>query len=426
MVNRRAVLSWALYDWGNSAFATTVMAGFFPLFFKQYWSAGADPTHSTLKLGVANSLASVCVAAAAPLLGAIADRYSLKKRLLLLFAMLGIVMTGAMHFVAQGEWVVAVALYVAATVGFSGSIVFYDALLVSVAKPRESDRVSALGYAMGYLGGGTLFAINVAMTLKHDMFGLADKAAAIRVSFLMVAIWWAAASIPLMLFVDEPAPGLDEEAKRGISLRSRLLEAFAELAHTLGEIRKRRNVWIFLAAYWLYIDGVDTIIRMAVDYGKSLGFSTDALITALLITQFVGFPAALLYGRLGPWIGTKNAILVGVATYVGVTIWGYQMTAEWEFYALAIAVGLVQGGVQSLSRALYSRLIPPDKAAEFFGFYNMLGKFAAVVGPTLMGWVGVVTGSPRTGILSIAILLVAGGVLLMRVDDRLEPHDARV
>lgn len=407
--DRRSVIAWALYDWANSAFAVTVMSGFFPLFFKQYWSAGADPGESTLKLGMANSLASIVVAVIAPLLGAIADRAGGKKRFLGSFAALGIVMTAGLYWVAKGDWAMAAGLYVAATIGFSGSIVFYDGLMLSVSSDEDSDRVSALGYSLGYLGGGILFALNVAMTLKPAFFGLADAGQAVRVSFLLVALWWAVFTVPLMLRVREPRT-------EGIGVLGAVRAGVRQLTSTFRRIRTMKTVWMFLLAYWLYIDGVDTIVRMAVDYGLSLGFESTNLIIALLITQFVGFPAAIVFGRIGERIGSKRGILIGIAVYIGVTLLGYGMETVAEFYALAVIIGLVQGGVQALSRSLYSRLIPKDEAAEFFGFYNMLGKFAAILGPAIMGWVAWLTGSPRLSILSIAVLFVAGGALLMRVE----------
>ena len=401
--------AWAMYDWANSAFATTIVAGFFPIFFKQYWSAGTDTTVSTFQLGVANSTASVIVALCAPMLGAIADSGSTKKRLLLAFAGMGIVMTGALFFVAQGRWGFAAALYVLAFVGFSSSNIFYDSLLVSVADGEALDRVSARGFALGYLGGGLLFALNVAMTLTPQTFGLASKSAAVRVSFLSVAVWWAVFSIPLALWVHEPHYGTQQRGWTAVTA------GFRQLLVTLRHVRQLRIVLLFLVAYWLYIDAVSTIIRMAVDYGMALGFKPTSLIVALLITQFVGFPAALAFGVIGTRWGTKQGILLGLAVYSGVAIWGFFMQREWEFYVLASAIGLVQGGVQSLSRSLYSRLIPSHQAAEFFGFYNMWGKFAAIIGPVLMGWVGLLTGNPRFGVLALVILLVSGAVLLTRV-----------
>jgi UMF1 family MFS transporter len=405
---RRAALAWALYDCGNSAFTTTVMAGFFPLFFKQYWSAGASVTESTSQLGNANSIASVIVAVLAPILGAFADAGRGKKRWLAGFAAIGCIATAALGVVPKGDWQAAALWYVIATIGFAASLVFYDALLVSVASDEDSDRVSSLGYSLGYLGGGVLFAVNVAMTLKPALFGLADAAAGVKASFITVALWWAVFTVPLLLRVHER--GTAGEAK-GAALRHTL----QQLAGTFRRVRALPEVWRFLLAYWLYIDAVDTVIRMAVDYGLSLGLPSQSLIIALLITQFVGFPAAIAFARMATKLGTQRSILLGIVVYIGVTVFGFFMTTAAEFYVLAIVIGLVQGGVQALSRSFYSRLIPRDEAGEFFGFYNMLGKFAAVIGPALMGVVGLLTGSPRHAILSLVVLFAAGGILLMRV-----------
>jgi MFS transporter, UMF1 family len=415
--DRRSALAWALYDCGNSAFATTVMAGFFPLFFKQYWSAGVSPTESTSKLGLANSLASVAVALLAPVLGAIADAGRGKKRWLAGFAALGCMATALLAGVGQGDYSAATAWYALATVGFAGSLVFYDALIVSVSTDADSDRVSALGFSMGYLGGGVLFAVNVAMTLKPALFGLADAAAGVRASFVTVALWWAVFTVPLLLRVRERTYGTEKT-------KGALLRGISQLRHTFARVRALPEVWRFLIAYWLYIDAVDTVIRMAVDYGLSLGLPSQSLIIALLITQFVGFPAAIVFGKLAGKIGTRSSIMLGIAVYCGVTVFGYFMTTATEFYVLAIVIGLVQGGVQALSRSMYSRLIPPEEAGEFFGFYNMLGKFAAVVGPALMGYVGLLTGSPRTAILSLLVLFIAGALLLARVKDPVAPAAA--
>lgn len=407
--NKRKVLSWALYDWGNSAFATTVMAGFFPLFFKQYWSAGVAVTESTFYLGIANSLASFVIVLLAPLLGAIADGGSHRKRFLLFFAFLGVCMTALLPMVAKGEWHWAVLFYVMATIGFSGSVTFYDSLILFVTEPSRFDVVSALGYALGYLGGGLLFAVNVWMTLKPEVFGLADAAEAVKVSFFTVAVWWALFTVPLALWVTEPDG-------RGPGAVAAISAGLRQLLKTFGEIRALRVVLLFLIGYWCYIDGVDTIVRMAVDYGLSLGFSSNSLIVALLITQFVGFPAAVGFGYLGKRIGAKNAIYLAIGAYSLIVIFASRMQVETEFYGLAIAIGLVQGGIQSLSRSLYARIIPSDKSAEFFGFYNMLGKFAAVLGPIMVGWGGLVTGEPRLGILTLLILFLLGAFFLSRVD----------
>jgi UMF1 family MFS transporter len=417
--DRRRIYAWAFYDWANSAFAATVMAGFFPLFFKQYWAGGVDTTTSTFYLGSANSFASICVVVLAPVLGAIADRGGSKKRFLLFFAMMGVVMTGSLFLVAEGAWLMALLLYSFAVLGFSGSVAFSDALLVDVAKERDFDLVSALGYGFGYLGGGLLFACNVLMTLYPEFFGFRDVSEAVRVSFVIVAVWWGLFSIPVMLFVQERRP-----AKKG-GLVSSVRGGFRQLAETFAHIRQLRSTFLFLAAYWLYIDGVDTIVRMAVDYGLSLGFQSNNLMVALLVTQFVGFPAAILFGKLGEKRGPRQGIMLAIFVYLLVTLWAYQMDQVWEFYGLAVTIGLVQGGIQSLSRSFYARLIPRDKAGEFFGFYNMLGKFAAVLGPIMMGWVAVATGSTRLSILTIPVLFIAGALLLGLVDEEKGKQQAR-
>ncbi len=407
MTARREKLSWALYDWGNSAFATTVMAGFFPVFFKEYWAKGLSATDSTFWLGLGNSAASTLMILLAPLVGALADQGGNKKRMLVLFAFLGALMTSSLFLVAAGLWPVALAFYALGIVGFSGSIVPYDALLVDVATPRELDRTSALGYALGYLGGGLLFALNVAMVMKPGLFGLADAGEAVRISFLMVGLWWAAFTVPLLLFVHErnPAPPRD-----GV-----LRGALREIRDNLREVRRHRMAFLFLLAYWLYIDGVDTIVRMAVDYGLAIGFEPQDLLAALLVTQFVGFPAALAFGWIGDRMGPKSGIMIALGVYSLVVVWAWGMQNRWEFYGLAVMIGLVQGGIQSLSRSLYARLIPAERSGVFFGVYNMLGKFAAVIGPLLVGVVGVVTGSSRAGILAILVLFVAGAVVLRKV-----------
>lgn len=403
---KRSVFSWAMYDWANSAFATTVMAGFFPIFFKQYWSAGTDVHVSTFYLGSANALASVVVALLAPLLGSMADQGQARKKMLLFFCALGVIMTSLLYSAQKGDWITAALFYVFAVIGFAGGNVFYDSLIVAVAPKARLDSVSALGYSLGYLGGGLLFSLNVFMTLRPELFGISNAADAVRIAFLTVAVWWALFSLPLLLFVNEPR--LVGSPRPLAILRGSL----RQLAATFREIRQYRTVFLFLVGYWLYIDGVDTVILMAIDYGLSLGFHYTVLMQALLITQFVGFPAAILFGRIGERIGTKTGIFIGLAVYIGVAVWGYLMERQMEFYVLSVGVGLVQGGVQSLSRSFFARLIPPERSAEFFGFYNMLGKFAAIIGPFLMGWVSITTGNPRYSIFAVIALFVAGGTVL--------------
>ncbi len=411
--SRRAALAWASYDWANSAFAVTVMSAFFPLLLSKYWSERTDPTIVTFQLGMANAIASVLIALAAPVFGAIADRGGQKKRWLLAFAIVGIVTTAGLPFAGRGAWQLAIALYVLATVGFSASSQFYDALLVDVAPRSRYHQVSGLGFGLGYLGGGLLFAIDVAMTLRPGAFGLRDATQAALVSFGTVAAWWALFSVPLVLVVREPRRALGS-----VPVRAALVASLREVLATTRAIRAYRPIVVFLVAYWLYIDAVGTVATMALNYGLALGFDEQSLIVALLITQFVGFPAAIAFGYLGARIGPKPGIGIGLVVYVVALAWGYFMQTAGEFYVLAAVVGLVQGGVQSLSRSLFARLVPKERAAEFFGFYNVVGKFAAIIGPLLMGGAAVLTGSPRAGVLAIAVLFAIGGAVLARVDDR--------
>lgn len=405
-------LGWCLYDWGNSAFATTVMAGFFPVFFKEYWSQGVAVTESTAKLGLANSAAGLIVALLAPILGAIADRGSRKKKFLIFFAYLGALSTIALFVVGKGNWPLAALIYVLGTIGFSGGNIFYDSLLPTIVDEKKIDYVSALGYAMGYLGGGLLFAINVWMTLSPATFGLADAGEAVRISFIMAGMWWGVFTLPVIFLVPET------QHAHAVSMREAVRGGWRQLQSTFRKIRHLKTIAIFLAAYWLYIDGVDTIVRMAVDYGMSIGFETKDLIAALLLTQFVGFPSAIAYGKLGEKIGAKRAIYIAIVVYLLVVLWAVTMTQKIEFYAMAVVIGLVQGGIQALSRSLYSRLIPHDQTAEFYGFYNLLGKFAVLFGPLLIGLTGLISQNPRTGIASIAVLFLLGGILLTFVDEK--------
>lgn len=400
-------LCWALYDWANSAFATSVMAGFFPLALKRCWAADLPPAVSTFRLGAVNSAASLLVGVSAPFLGAIADQCGLRKRLLLCCAALGAVATGSLYGVACGRWAAALGLYLVALVGFSGGNLFYDALLAGVAGGRP-EAVSALGFSLGYLGGGLLFGLNVAMLLWPDAVGLAGPVEAMRLSFLNVALWWALFTVPLALRVAEPPGG----AGRG---REAVMAGLRQLRSTLGEIRRRREVALFLVAYWLYIDGVNTVARMAVDFGLAVGLGPRNLMCALLLAQAVGAPATFAFGRLGERMGAGRGVLLGLGVYMGACAWGLFLRSAVEFYALAGAIGLVQGGVQALSRALYVRLIPAERSAQFFGIYNLLGKSAAVLGPLLMGWVALATGSPRCSVLSLELLFALGGVLLWTV-----------
>jgi MFS transporter, UMF1 family len=402
---------WAAYYWGNHAFTTSIITVFFPIFFKDYWSHGADVTVSTFRLGIANSIASFVVAVSAPVLGAIADRGGYAKRFLVASALFGSAMLLALHWVGQGAWQWAAAFYVLASIGYFWGNVFGDSMLVSVAAPGKLDITSAIGYFAGYLGGGLFLGLGVAMALRPQWFGLADAAAAVRVLLVLAAAWWALFSLPLLLLVPPPP-----RAAAHLSLLRSAREGVVQFADTFRHIRAYKPVFVFLVAYWVYIDGVNTVIQMAVDYGKSIGFGTADLILAVLLVQFVGVPAALVAGRLGERIGPRRGILIGLAVYVFVSVYATFMTRPFEFYLVAGMVGLVQGGVQLLSRSYFARLVPPERAGEFFGFYNMLGEFAAIIGPLLVGSVSYLTGSPRLSILSVILLFAAGAYLLSFVN----------
>jgi UMF1 family MFS transporter len=405
---RRPVVAWALYDWANSAFATTVMAGFFPVFFKQYWNVGIEAAVSTYRLGVLNTASSLVIAIAAPLLGAMADRGGARLKFLAFFTLFGAAATAGLYLVPQGNWVGATVVYSFAGIGFWGGIIFNDSLLVDVAEPPEYDLVSAYGYSLGYIGGGLLLLLNVMMVTNPASFGLANATDAVRLAFPMVGIWWALFMIPCLLWVREQRPA--QPLRPGAAARA----GWREFRSTVRQVLKYRELVWFLLAYWLYIDGVNTVIKMAVDYGLSLGFPQQSLIAALLITQFVGFPAALAFGWLGNRIGARNGIFIAIAIYAAATVAAYRMSEVVHFYALAAVIGLVQGGIQSLSRSYYAALVPEGKQGEFFGFYNMMGKFATVLGPTMVGVTALLTGDARLGMLSIIVLFVGGAILLSR------------
>ena len=404
----RKVKGWALYYWGNHAFTTAVVTVFFPIFFKDYWNHGVDPSLSTFRLSLAVSGSSLIVALTAPILGAIADKGGHKKRFLIGSAFMGAVMVFALHFVGLGQWQWAMFFFMAANIGYWWGNVFGDSMLVSVAEPGKFDVTSAIGYFSGYLGGGLFLVVGVLMSLKPQWFGLADAASAVKIILMLTAVWWLLFSIPLWFWVPEPTT-----ASEGLMVSAR--QGFSQLAETFRHVKMYKPVFMFLIAYWVYIDGVNTVIQMAVDYGKAIGFGTSDLILAVLLVQFVGVPAALLFGRIGERIGPKRGIFIGLSVYVLVSVFAAFMTTAWEFYVLAAMIGLVQGGVQLLSRSYYARLVPAERAGEFFGFYNMLGEFAAIIGPVLIGTVSIMTGSPRISILSVIVLFALGALLLTRV-----------
>jgi len=409
----KSAWSWALYDWANSAFATTVMAGFFPIFFKSYWASDLSDAESTFAIGSVNSLVGLLIAFSAPVLGAFADAGDSKRKFLFSFAFLGIITTGYLFFIPDSSWKLAVIFYGLGVIGFSGANVFYDSLLVTVSKEEERNRTSALGFSLGYLGGGILFLLNVIMFLYPNWFGLESQIDAVLWSFMSVALWWFIFSLPIYLNVKEPT-----QSSSGKSVNRIITEAFSSLVNTARSIKEYKSAVIFLLAYFLYMDGVDTIIRMATSYGSDIGLSATSMIQALLLTQFVGFPATLVFGYYADKFGYKYSLSFAIIVYIFVVLFSSQMDTALEFYVVACVVGLVQGGVQAISRSFFSTLIPTNKAAEFFGFYNFIGKSSVFIGPFMVSGIALVTGCPSYGILSLLILFIPGLILLWMVPDK--------
>jgi len=419
---RRGVFSWCLYDWANSAFVLTVVTGFFPFFFKSYYcGAGVSAVQTTARLGAANAVAGLSIAVLSLVLGVLADVWLGKKRLLALFLLLGVACTASLYFAAQGAWISALALFILANIGFSCANLFYDSLLVDVADEREMDFVSSAGFAFGYIGGVILFAFCLWMTVSPQTFGLADMASAVRVSFLCVAVWWALFSIPLFLFVRERKL---KTPFRTVNIAIGLVNVvmlFGAIGRTFLAIIRKPALLLFLCAYWLYFDGVNTFIRMSVDFGLSLGFGYNALMAALVVVQIVAFPSSLLFGYLAPRAGTMRMIAAGVVIYILISVFGSMfMRTEAHFIILAGLTGIAQGGIQALSRSYFGKLIPADEAAEYFGFYNVVGRFA-VLGPAVVGLVGVAARAllgrevlaARIGMSSTGIFFIAGLVFLL-------------
>jgi UMF1 family MFS transporter len=407
----KKVLAWAFYDWANSAFALSVLAVLFPLFLGSYWSAGDPGAAVTARLAWITAASSAVVCIIAPVFGTIADAGGYRKRFLFLLATTGAVATAVLAGVDQGDWPLALALYLVASVGFYSSTVFYDSLIIDVTEPRYYSFVSSLGFSLGYLGGAVLLALHVWMLLSPATFGFGTTDEVIRFAFVTVGLWWAIFMLPLMVFVPEQHSRL--EVAGGV-----VRAAYGELKSTILKLGQYRNVVIFLISYWLYIGGVFTVIFMAVNYGQRLGFSQQDLVTALLITNFAGFPATLLYGLAGHRWGPKRGIYFALVVYVLMSSWAIFMTEVSQFYIMAIIIGCVQGGVQGLSRSLYASLIPPDAPGEFFGFYNMLTKFAHVLGPILVGIAATLSDDPKWVLLALMPLFIGGGMLLAVVREK--------
>jgi UMF1 family MFS transporter len=413
--------AWAWYDWANSAYFTTVITAVFPGFYATYAAAGLEPAQATARFAAITTLSVATIAIAAPVLGALADHSGIKKRLLAAFLMVGVSACAAMVFIGEGDIGLASVLFFVGNVGVSGSLVFYDSLLPHVATGHDTDRVSAAGYALGYLGGGTLLLLNLAWILQPALFGFAGTASAIKASFVSVAIWWAAFSLPLFRHVPEPPHRASSPTEAG----SATAVAFGRLGRTFREVRRYRQAFLLFLSMLLYQDGIQTIIRMAAVYGAEIGIAQTPQIAAFVMVQFLGIPCALLFGSLGARIGTKRAIFVAIAVYAAATILGYFMTTVTHFFILAALVATVQGGAQALSRALFARMVPADRTSEFFGFFAVAERFATVLGPIVFTLSVAITGSSRSAVLVVLLFFVAGAWLLSLVDEEAGIRAAR-
>ncbi len=405
--------SWILYDVGNSAFVLVMVTAIMPIFYKDFAASHLNGATSTAYWGFANSAASLILALLSPILGAMADYKDRKKNFFLFFLFLGVFFNLTLPTIQQGQWLLCLFLFIVAKVGWAGANLFYDAFIIDVTTEQRMDSVSAKGYAFGYIGSVIPFIMVIGLILSA---GMTDGLPVLqtKIGFIIVAVWWLVLALPAMRNLRQHHY-LD-------SSQSPITDSFVRLLQTLREIKKHKQAFMFLAAYFFYIDGVGTIISMSTAYGRDLGFGVTLLIVVLLFIQIVAFPFALLFGRLAEIFTAKRMLLAGICVYGIVTLLAFFLPSIADmqirtacFWLIAFLVASAMGGIQALSRSYFGKLIPPEKSAQFFGFYNVFGKFAAISGPFLMGIVGKTTGDSRWGVLSILFLFIIGGILLFRV-----------
>ena len=413
-LNRPELRAWAMYDWALSSLQTVIMTAVFPIYFVNVAAADLPGAGGLQLLARANTIAMIIVALSSPVLGAIADYSASKKRFLALYTAIGAIATIAMFGIERGDLGLASTLYVVAMVGGTGCLVFYESLLPHIASRDEMDRVSTAGYAIGYLGGGLLVAVNLAWIKKPEWFGLPTEGTLpARLALASVGVWWVLFAIPLFRRVPEPPRQIElDEVPRANPVRV----AVQRVRETVRELRGYKQAFLMLVAFMIYNDGIQTIIKMATAYGTVIGIPDEALIGAVLIVQFVGVPCAFLFGRIATRVGAKPSILAGLLIYAVISVLGYFMKSATHFYVLAALVGMVQGGTQALSRSLFASMIPPHKSGEFFGFYSVFEKFAGILGPLLFYIAIAVSGSSRNAILSVIAFFAVGAALLWRVD----------
>lgn len=410
--NRKVIFSWCMYDWANSAFATTIMAAVLPTFYSKVAAAGLRPNIASAYWGYTVSIAMITGAILAPILGAIADHTGARKRFMGFFALTGSIAAAFLVVVSTGDWMLASLFYILGSISFTSSIIFNDSLLPHIAGNRI-DTVSTQGYALGYLGGGILLALNLAMIMKPEFFGIANAEWGSRISFLSVGVWWAVFTLPVMLNVPEPPVTIVKG-----EYRNPVAAGFQRLAKTFAEIRSFKETFKMLIAFWLYNDGIGTIIVMATVFGSEIGIAQTDLIGAILAVQFLGIPFTLLFGRIARRLSPKTGILISLVIYAGIAVGGYFIQNALHFWIMAILVSMVQGGSQALSRSLYGSMVPKSKTAEFFGFYDVSSKVSGILGPFIFALVAQFTGTSRLSIVSIVFFFICGGLVLLTVNHR--------
>ncbi|MDZ7671498.1 MAG: MFS transporter [Halanaerobiales bacterium] len=409
--NKKVIYSWVLYDWANSAFATTILAAVLPIYYNDVAAVNLPDNLATSYWGYTQTIAMLIIALITPILGAVADYSKSKKIFLKFFVFIGVTGTALLFFIVEGRYLLASVFFILANIGFSGGNIFYDSFLPIITKKSKIDYISSLGYAAGYLGGGLLLLVNLIMIMKPELFNISTVTMATRIAFLTVAVWWMVFSIPAFINLPESRIGLGK-----FTLGPYVKQGFKRVLSTFKNIRKYKELWKFLIAFWIYNDGIGTIIRMATIYGREVGIGQNDLIGALLLTQVVGIPFTLIFGKVAEKIGAKKGIYFALSIYLIITILGYNLDSALDFWILAGLVGTVQGGAQALSRSLYGTLIPNEKSAEFYGFYGISSKFAAITGPFVFALVGQLTGSSRYGILAVAAFFIFGMIMLYTVD----------
>lgn len=409
-MDQRAVKGWIMFDWAHSAFATTMMAAVLPIFYSAVAASTLPESHlATVYWGNTQTIAMIIVALISPILGAVADFSGSKVRLIRWFTIVGALASASFVLIGPGDYLLASFILIVALIGYSVATSVSNGLLSDLVPEEKRDMISAKGFAYGYIGGGILLVINLAMILKPGWFGLDGPTAGMKASFVTVALWWLLFAIPLFRHVK------DRRRDERMSPRHYINIGFGRTWKTLKSLSRYPELLKFLIAYWFFNDGISTIITMATIYGKEIGLDQNHLISALVITQFIGIPCTLLFGKIAERIGSKQSLYVSLSIYVLIVTLGFFMSETWHFYALAVMVGFVQGGSQAISRSIYSRLAPADRSAEFFGFLNISDKFSAIMGPALFSAFTLWFGSGRFGILVLIAFFLIGIGLLTKV-----------